>query len=737
MVAVVDLGSDGDAALQSALRYTSRPVVLAPEGAALPDEVAEVVHPGRSGISVDEAFRVAAERGIPWVTLRRDLADPPTLLGDLLEATGRRATTDLPGFAALLVGRPLERVERILAVVDRRDEDPSGLMVLVAAHCALATDAEVDVLVLGAPGEVVPKPERVQDLLAVTREQDLYEQALRSGGGIDRRARWIVVEDVDDRAAIVLDQMTAERYDLVIEDLGAVRLGGRMGRGGRIAAALGPDGPGGIVRSVLERTDVPVVVVLDGIRLGVVPAGVVKGGAAVLLALGVAASAAPASSASPVQRARASDSVSQAVDAYQEALDEAASMAAPSDVREATLSAKEVAADTAEVASDVFSAGLAEGSPSAPAEETSAEAPAEAPAAAAQGAPADDAPPADAASEEPAPADLAPADLAPAEVDPEAAPKVDKDSVKAPKDVDAKDVRKAAKAADATAADLESARKEFDKAQDQAVETADAAQQAADEAARAAALLAAAEGTFQQTVQQTEGVIKDATGLTGVLPGGASEADLATAEQAQAQAYAAVESAGSVADAALAEYNDAAEDATTSYLALEDAAARVTELDGTHKEAAAKEEATAKAYRKAMATARVNPAPGHKMTTPFGASGPRWSTGRHTGVDFPAPSGSTVVAAASGTVVSTGYDGAYGNRVVIEHANGLTTTYNHLSSITTHVGAEVTAGDRIGRVGATGNAYGSHLHFEVTRGGDGWSSGTFLDPAAWLAGEDR
>jgi murein DD-endopeptidase MepM/ murein hydrolase activator NlpD len=95
-----------------------------------------------------------------------------------------------------------------------------------------------------------------------------------------------------------------------------------------------------------------------------------------------------------------------------------------------------------------------------------------------------------------------------------------------------------------------------------------------------------------------------------------------------------------------------------------------------------------------------------------------------------------VVAAASGTVVSTGYEGAYGNRVVIEHANGLTTTYNHLSSITTHVGAEVTAGDRIGRVGATGNAYGSHLHFEVTRGGDGWSSGTFLDPAAWLAGKD-
>jgi murein DD-endopeptidase MepM/ murein hydrolase activator NlpD len=528
-----------------------------------------------------------------------------------------------------------------------------------------------------------------------------------------------------------------------------------MGRGGRIAAALGPDGPGAIARALLQRTDLPMVVVLDGIRLGVVPAGVVKGGAAVLLALGVAASAAPAASASPVERARAAASVSEALDAYQAALDEAASMAAPADVRAATQSAKQTAAATVEVTADVYEAGPREAHAPGPANEPGPQARAEAAAAAAaqapagttsqakaesnadaSPAPAQEAAPAAAAPVGTAPAALAPADLEPDRIDPESAPKVDKEAIKAPKDVDAKDVKRAAKAADATAADLRSARKAFDKAQEHAIETTEAAQQAADEAGRAAALLDAAGAAFQHTLQQTEGVINDASGLTGVLPGGASEADLAAAEQAQADAYAAVEAAGLVADTALAEYHAAAEDATTSFLALEDAAARVTELDGTHKEAAAKEEATAKAYHKAMAAARVNPAPGHTMTTRFGAHGPRWSTGRHTGVDFPAPSGSTVVAAASGTVVSTGYDGAYGNRIVIEHANGLTTTYNHLSSITTHVGAEVTAGDRIGRVGATGNAYGSHLHFEVTRGGDGWSSGTFMDPAAWLAGKD-
>ena len=73
---------------------------------------------------------------------------------------------------------------------------------------------------------------------------------------------------------------------------------------------------------------------------------------------------------------RAASSVSETLGAYQAALDEAASMSAPADVKEATQSAKEAAADTVEVASDVYSAGQAEGSVSAPVGGTSAEAPA-------------------------------------------------------------------------------------------------------------------------------------------------------------------------------------------------------------------------------------------------------------------------------------------------------------------------------------------------------------------------
>jgi hypothetical protein len=90
----------------------------------------------------------------------------------------------------------------------------------------------------------------------------------------------------------------------------------------------------------------------------------------------------------------------------------------------------------------------------------------------------------------------------------------------------------------------------------------------------------------------------------------------------------------------------------------------------------------------------------------------------HTGVDFPAASGTPVGAAGHGCVSSAGYDsGGYGNLVVIQHRAGMTSWYAHLSRITVSPGECVVAGTRIGLVGATGHATGPHLHFELRVGG--------------------
>jgi len=93
----------------------------------------------------------------------------------------------------------------------------------------------------------------------------------------------------------------------------------------------------------------------------------------------------------------------------------------------------------------------------------------------------------------------------------------------------------------------------------------------------------------------------------------------------------------------------------------------------------------------------------------FGPRGDRF----HAGVDYPAPPGTPVVAARDGTVIAAGAFIGFGNLVVLQHASGVTTLYAHLSKILVEKGRRVAAGATVGLVGATGEATGPHLHFEV------------------------
>ena len=85
----------------------------------------------------------------------------------------------------------------------------------------------------------------------------------------------------------------------------------------------------------------------------------------------------------------------------------------------------------------------------------------------------------------------------------------------------------------------------------------------------------------------------------------------------------------------------------------------------------------------------------------------------HRGLDIAAPTATPIKAAASGTVVSAGYSGSYGNMILISHGNGLQTLYGHCSVLNVSKGQAVTQGQIIGKVGTTGNVTGPHLHLEV------------------------
>lgn len=118
---------------------------------------------------------------------------------------------------------------------------------------------------------------------------------------------------------------------------------------------------------------------------------------------------------------------------------------------------------------------------------------------------------------------------------------------------------------------------------------------------------------------------------------------------------------------------------------------------------------------------------GYRLTAGFDERGGRWHASRHTGQDFATSRGTPVRTVADGVVRASGYRGSYGLRVEIRHGDGTVTTYSHLSSASVRVGQRVTAGERIGRVGSTGNTTGAHLHLEVLLGGE-----SFTDPLRWL-----
>lgn len=87
--------------------------------------------------------------------------------------------------------------------------------------------------------------------------------------------------------------------------------------------------------------------------------------------------------------------------------------------------------------------------------------------------------------------------------------------------------------------------------------------------------------------------------------------------------------------------------------------------------------------------------------------------GAHTGLDIAAPKGTSIKAAAGGTVIHAGWKGSLGNLVIISHGNGVQTYYGHCSKILVSAGQQVSQGDIIAKVGSTGNSTGPHLHLEV------------------------
>ena len=131
----------------------------------------------------------------------------------------------------------------------------------------------------------------------------------------------------------------------------------------------------------------------------------------------------------------------------------------------------------------------------------------------------------------------------------------------------------------------------------------------------------------------------------------------------------------------------------------------------------------------------ANPAPGRSISSTFGVrKDPLLGTpAMHSGMDFRAPHGSPARATAPGTVVAAGWNGGYGRMVEIDHGDGFTTRFAHLSAITVSEGDVVERGTIVGKVGSSGRSTGPHLHYEVRRDGDAVDPLRFLKVGKRLA----
>lgn len=123
-----------------------------------------------------------------------------------------------------------------------------------------------------------------------------------------------------------------------------------------------------------------------------------------------------------------------------------------------------------------------------------------------------------------------------------------------------------------------------------------------------------------------------------------------------------------------------------------------------------------------------SPLTSYRLSSPYG---PRRNpiTGAlilHEGIDMVAPFGTNVMAAADGTVSDTGFHIIYGNYVVLDHGNGYTSMYGHLSKVSVKRNQRLRAGQNLGNIGNTGQSTGAHLHFEILFNGKARDPKTFI-----------
>ncbi len=233
------------------------------------------------------AITAAAAEGLFWIAAPRRVHDPVTVFVDAARGAAGVLDEDHPGFAVAFA-EPGWSFRRIALVADLRDPVTTGVAAWAAVGVATQWGTDLDVLVLGADSD--EKPAHWRDALPMFtirgEGEQMVSDALERAEEHGIRLHWVPLGSPVNKPNAILRAVVDGDYDLVVDDLPPITVGPKPGRRRRVQAALSQAGSNATAYRLVRDAPCSVVVVLDAVRMGLVPQDMVRAGAAAL-ALGV------------------------------------------------------------------------------------------------------------------------------------------------------------------------------------------------------------------------------------------------------------------------------------------------------------------------------------------------------------------------------------------------------------------------------------------------------------------
>jgi|GEM_PF-745375 murein DD-endopeptidase MepM/ murein hydrolase activator NlpD len=713
VVVVVHDGPGGDIAAARVARFAPN-LVLTGIGVerVLPEHPAVRARvPLPSGaVDVEHAFTVARDHDAFFVIVPRSLAGVEEMVPATLRAAAQIVDDSHPGLAIGIVNDQFPDLpyQRVLSIVDTQAAFGSDLKAWTAVAVAVRTGAPVDVLMLGVPEGTDLADGRWREHFPKSRQAGLLRRAVARAQQDGADVTFLAAGSGAAVPQAVLRRVLDGGYSLVLHGLGEVALPARIGRERAIERTLANSNEVLLPTLLLERGGCDVILVLDGVRLGLLPAKALTAAGVMALAAGMIGVGLPAGSA-------ATDALAQGAPIV--ATDDPSDVAA---VRVAAAQRATRSQATPRAALPATQPGKAPEKANQKAHQKGAQKPA--PKSKGKGAKRAKSP----GFTVEVPDEVTPTTLA---------------TVQTQADRKAQRAAKAEQRRKAAVAEREAANQRKERAAAKAERAQAASAEAARTLAQAREQKRLADEEVRQATADLEALERRASGLTGILPTSPSAAQQAEARRTLGNARAEAALAHAKEAAAYLKYQQFAEDIERTLAQMSAAEAEIARKQAKVAEARlqtkeAKREAQqarrlAQAYAKKYAEqGLVRPANGN-ITSPFGMR-VHPVTGvykLHTGVDFAYGNGA-ILSAGNGVVTYAGYDGAYGYMVKVDHGKvrgqRVETWYAHQPGLSVSVGQQVQAGQRIGTIGNTGYSTGPHLHFEVR------VNGQPVDPMAWI-----